>query len=121
MWEARYLWEWVVLEAIFGPENPNETTYRLSQRIGLFFGEDPESRRRIFEEAKKAYTWRSKIVHGGRLSKLTPETSQDMAECTERLVREAMVKILTSPELLVEFNSKNREEYLDSLLFADRA
>lgn len=121
MWEARYFWDWVVLEAIFGPENPNETTYRLSQRIGLFLGRDAESRKRIFDNAKNAYIWRSKIAHGGRLGKLTPERSQEMTEITEGMIREAMVKILSNQELLLKFNSKNRDEYLDSLLFTDRA
>lgn len=117
MWEARYLWHWIVLEALFGPENPNETTYRLSQRVALFLGDHAESRRRLFDDAKKAYAWRSKIVHGGRLGKLIPERSEEMTVFTETILRDSLVKVLSSPELVAEFNGNTRDGFLDSLVF----
>ncbi len=94
MWEARYLWQWVVLEALFGPENPNETTYRLSQRIAWFLAVSPKERERVFELTKKAYQWRSRIVHGGRLGKLTPEKSQEMTIFTEDATQKFAAKNL---------------------------
>jgi hypothetical protein len=116
-WEARYLWQWIVLEALFGPEGPSETTYRLAQRIALFLGETREDKRRLFDEAKQAYSWRSKIVHGRRLSKLIPEKSEKLSVVAEDLIRAAFVKIVNAPELLRQFDSTNRDEFLDGLSF----
>lgn len=117
MWEARYLWQWVVLEALFGPESPNETTYRLAQRIGLFVGDEPESRRRLFDEARQGYSWRSKIVHGRKLSNLTREKSIELSMSTEHLIRVALVRVLTTPDYLLRFDGKERDTFLDELLF----
>ena len=117
MWEARYLWQWVVLKALFGPDSGGETTYRLAQRIALFLGETPDNRKNLFETAKKAYSWRSKIVHGSRLSKLTPSKSKELTVFTEKVLRDALQKILGSPELVQQFGNKKRDEYLDGLTF----
>src|SRR5262245_9829445 len=35
MWEVRYTLLWIALEALFGPSDPHETTYRLSQHIAF--------------------------------------------------------------------------------------
>jgi hypothetical protein len=105
------------LEALFGPEGPSETTYRLAQRIALFLGETREDKRRLFDEAKQAYSWRSKIVHGRRLSKLIPEKSEKLSVVAEDLIRAAFVKIVNAPELLRQFDSTNRDEFLDGLSF----
>lgn len=116
MWEARYLWEWVVLEALFGPEDSNETTYRLSQRIAWFLAGSFEERQELFTSTKRAYNWRSKIVHGGRLSKLTPEKSQEMTIFTESAVRKSLMKVLSSPDLIKIFNDTGRDSYLAELV-----
>lgn len=115
MWEARYLWEWVVLEALFGPENPNETTYRLSQRIAWFLASSTEERQKMFDLTRRAYHWRSRIVHGGRISKLTPEKSQELTVFTESVLRNSLSKILGSVDLIEKFNGAARDVYLDSL------
>lgn len=117
MWEARYLWQWVVLEALFGPESPKETTYRLTQRIGLFVGDDAVERRRLFDKAKQAYSWRSKIVHGRRLSKLTLERSAELNTFTECLIRAAFVRVLLTPGYAQCFDSRERDAFLDGLPF----
>lgn len=117
MWETRYLLQWVVLESLFGSTNPQETTYRLSQRLSLFLGDRSEDCRDIFEKAKSGYSWRSKIVHGLRLSRLTPEQSADLSRISELLLRRAFLRILERPETIATFDSQGREEYLDLLLF----
>lgn len=116
-WEVRYLLQWIVLEALFGPDNPNETTYRLAQRIGLFLGSSAEDRRRIFDEARQAYGWRSRIVHGSRLSKLTSEKSLELSATIEAIVRAAITKILSSPSLVLQFDGDERDNRLDDLIF----
>lgn len=117
MWELRYLLEWVSLEALFGPESPNETTYRLAQRIALFVGDDSDERKRLFNETKRAYEWRSKIVHGRRLSKLKPEKSLELSAFTEGVIRRAITKVLLSKGLGSRFDGGERDKFLDELSF----
>jgi len=118
MWETRFLLQWVVLESLFGSTNPQETTYRLSQRLSLFLGQQSEDCKDLFEKAKFGYAWRSKIVHGMRLSKLTPEQSADLSRASELLLRRAFLRILDHAETVATFDGPGREEYLDLLLFA---
>ena len=67
--------------------------------------------------AKKAYSVRSKIVHGMRVRNKTGET--ESFHCTEDLVRVSLLKILQNPDIQQTFNSrKNRESYLDSLAYS---
>lgn len=117
LWETRYLLQWIVLEALFGPDSAQETTYRLSQRIGLFIAGDTEKGKSIFENAKKAYSWRSKIVHGRKLFKLTAEQSAELSLTTESIIRDGIIKILKDPANIKLFDSKQREEFLDGLAF----
>ena len=117
MWEGRYLWQWIVLEALFGADSPNETTHRLAQRITLFTESERERRKQIFRSVKEAYGWRSKLVHGRKLSKLTPEKSRELTIFTEDLIRKAFMMILKNPENTQQFNSKSRNEFLENLAF----
>ena len=118
IWEIRYLLLWVAIEALFGTENTQETTYRLSQRAAFFVEDTNENRKTKFTQIKKAYGIRSQTVHGLRLSKLTPVRSTENMNCTEAMIRHSMIKILTSGELINIFNTKKREEYLDALVFS---
>ena len=116
-WEVRYALQWVVLEALFGPESPTETTYRLAQRIGVFVGDSSGERKHLFQEAKQAYAWRSKIVHGRRLARLTPEQSLRLSAAIEGTTRRVITKVLMTPDLVRQFDSKDRDKFLDELLF----
>ncbi len=40
-WEVRYLFLWIALEGLFGPDDSREMTFRLSQRLALFLGTNP--------------------------------------------------------------------------------
>lgn len=117
MWEARYLWQWVVMEALFGPDNPAETTYRVANRIAMFLGESSAERKKLFTLAKEAYAWRSKIVHGRMLLKLTPEKSLELSACTEQMIRDALQKLLGSTDLVKSFDTRGRDKFLDELVF----
>lgn len=117
-WELRYLSQWIAVEALFGPEQTNETTFRLSQRIALFLGGDEAGCKQIFSLAKEAYKWRSKVVHGGRLEKLTNEKSLKFSDWTEQHIRASFQKILLDPNLIATFsNAKARDNFLDHLSF----
>lgn len=120
MWEARFLWQWIVLESLFGPDSPGETTHRLSQRIALYLGSRPSKRAESFKAAKDAYSWRSKLVHGSKLFKLTVDKSQDLTRFTESTLRASITTILSNNDQIDLFNSKNRDNFLDSLAFGGR-
>ncbi len=110
----RYLLFWVALEALFGPEDGREITYRLSQRVGFFLGANRAEARQLFEGAKAGYSFRSKIAHGRW--KEGPNATKRMAEA-ETMFRRALVQILEGQELVVTFSTKTRENFLESLVF----
>lgn len=116
-WEVRFLLMWIVLEGLFGPDDPREITYRLSQRLSLFLSSDDKNNAKpLYDVIKKVYGWRSKVVHGIRLNKLSEDDSDDILFNAEKWIRLSLVKILSDPNLLMNFN-ENRETYLDNIVF----
>lgn len=111
---VRCLLFWVALEALFGPEDGREITYRLAQRVGFFLGANREEARQVFEVAKAGYGFRSKVVHGRW--KQDPKATQRMAEA-ESLFRGAFARILEDAALVETFSTKKRETFLDDLAF----
>lgn len=118
MWEARFLLQWVALEALFGSSNPQETTFRLSQRVAFFLADSRDQARELFKIAKTGYGWRSKTLHGLRLSKLSQEESAEISHQVECLLRQTFCRILPHPELVARFDGNSREDFLDSLIFS---
>ncbi len=116
-WATRYLLLWISLESLFGPEDARELSFRLSQRIGFFLKSDPAEASSLFQRAKTGYAWRSKVVHGLHLSRLDPEDSIRISLDAEILINRSLKKILLDSNLLGLFDSKGREDYLDSLPF----
>ena len=113
--EVRYLLFWIALEALFGPEDAREMTFRLSQRVSLFLAENPSEARDLFARAKTGYAFRSKVAHGRW--KENPDGLALMAE-VETFVRRSLVGLLQDPELTKTFLGKDREAYLDDLVFS---
>ena len=110
----RYALFWMALEALFGPEDGREMTFRLSQRIAFFLEDNPVRAKDLFAIAKKGYGFRSKIVHGRW--KDDPESTTRMAE-VEVLLRRAFGHILEDEKLRNTFSGKGRESYLDERPF----
>ena len=118
MWEARFLLNWVAMEALFGSSNPQETTFRLSQRVAFFLASSRSEAKDIFSTAKDGYAWRSKAVHGLRLSKLSQEKSSELSHQVEDLLRRTFGRVLQAPDLVTKFDSGDREQFLDELIFS---
>ena len=55
IWEFRFLLMWLVLECLFGPEDPQETTFQLSQRVAFFLEKGGPRTREVFARIKKSY------------------------------------------------------------------
>lgn len=111
----RYPLFWMALESLFGPEQAaGEIVYKLSQRIAFFLSEDRSKAREIYKTAKNGYGYRSAIVHGRWKEK---KESQTLLAEVETIVRESLLRLLLNDDLLKVFASKNRDAYLDDLLF----
>lgn len=117
-WEIRYVLLWIVMEALFGPEDTREATYRLSQRVAFFLASDREEAREIFKDARANYTWRSRVVHGMRLAKLSENEARQILYRTEEFVRKSLNRLLSDQKLIQTFSGKDRESYLDNLAFS---
>lgn len=115
MWESRYMFHWIVIEALFGPDDGREMTYRLSLRAARFLASTQEERKQLFNAVKEAYGWRSKTVHGAKLHKLKPNKSGELMVTLESVIRRSLLRVLENPELTRVFDSKEREAYLDDL------
>lgn len=115
----RYLLLWVALEGLFGPEDAREVTFRLSQRAAFFLANDRREAQELFRIVKTAYGWRSKVVHGMRLSKLPKENSEQIMSEAEDLLRRSLKRLLNELRLVQVFEGKDRERYLDDLVFSD--
>ncbi len=116
-WTLRFLIFWLVVESLFGPEDAREITFRLSQRVAIFLSCDAAIARQLFSQVKSSYAWRSKVVHGLRLAKLSETESSDQIIQLEGVVRQSLVKVLSSDVLTSTFDGKTREQYLDDLVF----
>lgn len=116
-WASRFMQMWIVFEALFGPKDAREVTYRLSQRIAFFTSNNKLEASDLFQEIKTSYSWRSKVVHGLRLNKLEEDESEYLSYITEQLVATTLSKILSDSKLIEVFDGASREEYLEHLIF----
>jgi hypothetical protein len=110
----RFALFWIGLEALFGPEDAREITFRLSQRVAFFLCGKRSEARDLFLLAKKGYAFRSKIVHGRWKEDSDSETRMGEAE---DLVRRSLVRILQDAMLTERFAGRVREAFLDDLAF----
>ncbi|MEM8947967.1 MAG: hypothetical protein AAGA21_03445 [Pseudomonadota bacterium] len=115
-WQIRYLLHWIVIETLFGPDD-GELSYRIAQRISFFLANQSSQRKQVFQDIKKGYTWRSKIVHGAKIDSLSKEKSLELTEIIESLIRRCLCKILRDGSLRESINGKERNEFLDDLVF----
>jgi hypothetical protein len=99
--EDRLIDCWVAFEALFTPDPGSELSFRASLRIARYVGVDADERRSIFDGLRKAYEWRSQIVHGsgepnaGQLRKRG--TLEDALAVSEESLRRALRRWLLLP------------------------
>jgi hypothetical protein len=117
--DIRHSLLWIALEALFGDEgNSGEITHKLAERIALFLANTPEDARELYQKAKNSYGKRSVIVHG-RFNN-DSAIGEFMAD-TEAIVRTAFRLLLDNPDLLNTFTSKQRNVFLNDLIFSRAA
>lgn len=113
---VRFLLLWIALEALFGTSS--EISYRIAQRVAFFNTESRAEAKKVFDKARKGYNWWSKIVHGLKLRNLNREESEEVLYDTETMIRTSLQKALLGEGVSDNFADKNREAYLDSLVFS---
>ena len=118
-WPIRYLLLWTALETLFGPEDGREITYRIAQRLAFFISANRDEARKQFQMCRKGYEWRCRVVHGMRLRKLKSEESEGRMHEAESMIRTSMQRILLDKLLIKHFNGKDRERFLDDLVFSN--
>jgi len=118
-WEVRYVTTWIALEALFGPESPGETTFKICQRIAFFLSDKESERLPTYQKAHELYEPRCKLVHGRLLKNLYGERSLDVSFEAEEMLRLSLRKILLDTDLTRKFSSETeREKYLTNLVFS---
>jgi hypothetical protein len=99
--------------------NSSELTHQLSERIAYFIAENASSRIEIFKLVKKAYTARSKIVHGDVIKESFLDELKKISLACDNMLRISLSRIFSSPELIKVFggNSSEIDEFFLNLIF----
>lgn len=74
-WQARFIMLNVVLESLFSTDN-QELSHKISERAAFFLEKEAKNREKLFQDVKKIYKTRSKLVHGDVIDKTPEENSQ---------------------------------------------
>ena len=111
---ARYA---TCFEALFCTDS-SEMAHKLAERIAFFLGNDGSERINIFKKIKVAYSVRSKVVHGDKLSKKVGDQASDLVRTCDDLLRKSLIKILTTNGLRQIFSrpSHELEEFLTCMV-----
>ena len=98
----------IALEALFLSEGTKEQlTFQFRLRASWYLGKDKEHRKRLMDEFKAIYDWRSTVVHTGKLPKkgsgkkkkpYTPEEVREFIRNAQDLCRDSILKILEDGE-----------------------
>lgn len=101
------------LEALFATSQA-ELAHQLSERVAYFLEKDPKARVETYRKMKKAYSVRSKIVHGDVIrSSAMPELIEVSKNC-DAVLRRSIEKVLTDEKVNKIFRGKS--EKLDNYM-----
>jgi hypothetical protein len=94
------------LEALFTTDS-SEISYKLANRASWFIERsDPEMRRQVFDEIRKGYDLRSKIVHGDDYSK---KFDIELVKKLHSLTRDIILKMLQNDSLVKKLRNRDKE------------
>ncbi len=94
------------LEALFTTDS-SEISYKLANRASWFIERsDAEKRRQVFDEIRKGYDLRSKIVHGDDYSK---KFDIELVKKLHSLTRDVILKMLQNDSLLKKLVNRDKE------------
>ncbi|MGC4396066.1 hypothetical protein [Hydrogenophaga sp. T2] len=100
-----------------------ELSHQLAERIAFFTEDAATERLHLFREIKRAYSIRSKIVHGDTLSTSTINKLIDSASICDTTARRLIARIISTPHLerlLSSGKNAEIEDFALELLFGLR-
>lgn len=103
--EDRLIDLFIALESLFIKENI-ELSYRLALNIASYLANNSEERKKIFDRVRRAYNFRSKIVHGNSDS-IRKEELNEIISSIESYFRKSIQKIL------IDKQGKDKNHFLD--------
>lgn len=105
-------------ESLFST-NTTELSHQLSERIAFSLTDIPNERLEIFIETKKAYSIRSKIVHGDSIQEKDLKRLVETAVNCDEIARRLYTKVITCPEAYKLFESSNEtiDNHMRNLIF----
>ena len=92
-----------LFESLFSTD-ASEITHKIAHRIAVFLDQDPAKRCELYSRIKKAYSIRSKVVHGDEV-KADAKTIQTIATDVDDISRQILRKIAVSKELFDKFHT----------------
>ena len=119
-WRSEMLWLWITLEALFGRVD-GELTHQLCERAAAFTQPAGDTRLHTYKTLKRAYGYRSKLVHGS-LAGTAKEGSKDFAASVasvEQICRDTLQRVLLDDRMTERFAQKsNLKGYFEKLVLA---
>lgn len=89
--EDRLIDQMIAFESLY-LGGPQELTYKLALRVAFLLGKTEDKRDVIFSDMKKAYNYRSRIVHGD--TKVSREELREIVSKTEEYLRQSIRRFL---------------------------
>jgi len=119
-WRSEMLWLWITLEALFG-RVAGELSHHLSERAAAFTQPAGHDRLTIYRTLRRAYRYRSKLVHG-TLAESAEEQEKDLAASVasvEHICRDALQRVLLDHRMTERFGQKSGlKGYFEELVLA---
>jgi len=107
------------MESLFASSS-SELAHQLAERMAVFVSADPQERKSIYRQVKRAYNVRSKIVHGDAFKREKSDQIRTVSlECDE-LLRRAFQKSISDNEAYsaLEGDNDGLDQYFLQLLFS---
>ena len=88
--------------------------------MAVFLSVDPDERTQVYRNVKRAYNFRSKVVHGDVIKQSKVNELIEVSLDCDRLLRQAIRKAILdeSARKALEGTNENLDQYFLGLLFA---
>ncbi|RLC35788.1 hypothetical protein DRH29_05765 [candidate division Kazan bacterium] len=99
------------LEALFNPGG-GETRYRVSRNVAVLLGRNREDSKAIFENVKKLYDKRSKVIHSGKVDEIEEVDVLNLRNYLRESIKKIYRMGIEKDELLEKLNESGYGECL---------
>lgn len=114
----------ICFETLFSTD-AQELSHKLGERIACFLEKNVSGRIAVFQTIKRAYTIRSRVVHGSKGSSKLSEQLKEVSVSCDNILRRVLLRIYEEPSFEKYFrvpaSDKDVEEYFVSLVLGSGA